>query len=141
VNEPDLRVEAALAPVIDHGLPAVDALRLTATSTGDTDAILRAAVIVLPDGLRFFLPPHLDHPVALRPGEHATEWVASIIVSEWFEARGFAGRTPVRAEFIIASSRIGGAWDLQVNRTSVTQGRGPSFYSEPFIFDTRRWPA
>jgi hypothetical protein len=137
----ELRVRAELVERQVGDGAAVDAIQLMATNEGQDAILLRGAGFLFPPGLRYFLQGHVPYPQELLPGNSAVERAdCSVLVRElaWY---GVSGKVRLQAVFVTAPRPFEDVYERQLSAKSETQGWGPAFYSEPFVFDVSRWQA
>jgi hypothetical protein len=75
------------------------------------------------------------------PGNSAVEWADCSVLVRELARYGVGGKVRLQALFVIAPRRFEDVYERQLSARSMTQGWGPTFYSDPFVFDVSRWPA
>ena len=119
----------------------VDAIQLMATNEGQDEILLRGAGFRVPPGLRYFLQGHIPFPRKLLPGNSAVEWAECSMLVRDLALYGVGGKVRMVALFVAAPRPFEDVYERQLSVRSGTQGWGPAFYSDPFVFDVSRWPA
>ena len=138
IDAVDVRAELVHRPI--EGGWTVDALQLVAANEGDSPVLLRGVALLFPTGLRHFLPGEGTYPCELRPGGHKADWIECATLARELIAVGLSGSVRLQALFFIAPARMRTIYERRLSAAGWAQGWGPACYSQPFRFDTARWP-